>query len=71
MKVWIQRDLSDFYDITTGNYSTDYFRRGCLEDAEEVSDAAIALEEDNGRNGIYFASYQINGNNIYFFVEKI
>lgn len=69
MRIWIQKDLSNFYDSTSGNFSSDYFRRGSLEDAQAVNDAATSLAWCNGYNGFYYPTYEIRDNNIYFYIE--
>lgn len=70
MRIWIQKDLSNFYDSTSGNFSSDYFRRGSLEDAQKVVEAAEALTWWNGFfNGSYYPTYEIKDNDIYFYIE--
>ena len=69
MRIWIQKDLKTFYDSTSGNFSSDYFRRGSLEDAQEVDDAATALICRNGYKRFYYPTYEIRNNDIYFYIE--
>ena len=69
MRIWIQKDLKTFFACSSGNFNSDFFRRGSLEDAQKVDEAATALAWYNGfYNGFYYPTYEIRNNDIYFYI---